>query len=63
MNKQIFPVINDYDLVRKTSIQTYMATTWSDKKGPVRLATNVNKKINSLKDMMILFKRSFGSEH
>lgn len=44
MNEQILPVINDYDLVPKTSIRTYMATTWSDKEGPVRLATNVVKK-------------------
>lgn len=31
MNEQILPVINDYDLVQKTSIRTYMATTWLDK--------------------------------
>ena len=40
-----------------------MATTWSDKEGPVQLASNVDKKINSLKDMMILFKRSSGLEY
>lgn len=40
-----------------------MVTTWVNKDGPVKLATNIDRNINTLKDPTAFFKKSPGSDH